>query len=277
MSPRKQSADAGDSTSQEATGQVIATVERAMDVLMHFADTPTTTLGVTEIADALGMSKGVVHRVLASLRGKQLIQLDPVSRRYSLGVGAMRLGLSYLDRLEIRRIVAPELALLSQRTDETATLSLRTGWTRVYSDQVTPEREVIMSVSLGVPYPLHSGGSSKAFLAFLSKQEIEEYLVQARRDPPTGHTIDDVGRLRKELEEIRLRGWTQSFAERMSGAASVATPVLDHLGRPAAVISVCGPLERFREEVDDCVSALLDSARRLSAQMGWVEREGREH
>jgi len=259
---------------REGAGNAVATVERAAEVLMHFTETASPTLGVTEIAEDLGMSKAAVHRILASLRVRRLIELDPVTRRYSLGIGAMQLGLAYLDRLDIRRIAAPELTALSQRTDETATLSVRTGWTRIYTDQVTPAREVIMSVSLGVPYPLHAGGSSKAFLAFLTEDEIETYLA-APTGSPAGTAIADAPRLRKELAAIRAIGWARSFAERMSGAASVAAPVLDHQGRPVAVISVCGPLERFREEVDECVEALLDSTRRLSIQMGWTEPEGR--
>lgn len=258
---------------RENTGQAIATVERATEVLMHFAETSAPTLGVTEIAEALGMSKAAVHRILASLRGRGLIELDPATRRYSLGVGAMRLGLAYLDRLDVRRLAAPELVTLSQRTDETATLSIRTGWSRIYVDQVTPAREVIMSVSLGVAYPLHAGASSKAFLAFLDQDEIEGYLARGPLESLTGATVADKVKLRRELAAIRERGWAQSFAERMPGAASVAAPIFDHHGRPAAVISVCGPLERFRDEIDACVEALLESTGRLSARMGWTAPE----
>ncbi|WP_182909593.1 IclR family transcriptional regulator [Microbispora sp. H13382] len=275
MSPKTRAATDTDAPARENTGQAIATVERAVEVLMHFAETPSPTLGVTEIAEALGMSKAAVHRILASLRVRGLIELDLVTRRYSLGVGAMRLGLAYLDRLDIRRIAAPELMALSQRTDETATLSIRTGWTRIYVDQVTPAREVIMTVSLGVPYPLHAGGSSKAFLAFLTEEEIESYLAQRSLEPLTSETIADTGKLREELAAIRKRGWARSFGERMAGAASVAAPVFDHHGRPIAVLSVCGPQERFRDEVDACVEALLESTARLSGQMGWTEEERR--
>lgn len=273
MPTKDRNAVTADAPVRGSTGQAIATVERAADVLMHFAETPSMTLGITEIADALGMSKAAVHRILASLRVRGLIELDKATRRYSLGVGAMRLGLAYLDRLDIRRIAAPELVTLSQHTNETATLSTRAGWTRIYVDQVTPSREVIMSVTLGVPYPLHVGGSSKAFLAFLPEEESEEYLSSGSPEALTGKAVSDVAKLRKELADIRECGWAHSFAERMSGAASVAAPVLDHHGRPVAVISVCGPLERFRTEVEVCVEALLESTARLSAQMGWTAPE----
>ncbi|MFI6817541.1 IclR family transcriptional regulator [Nonomuraea sp. NPDC050328] len=261
-------AGASERAATEVGSQTVATVERAADVLVLFAESGALTLGVTEIAESLGMSKAAVHRVLASLRTRGLVELDEESRRYSLGLTAMRLGLAYLDRIDVRRLAAPELVELSRRTQETATLSIRTGGSsRVYLDQVTPEREVIMSVSLGVPYPLHAGGSSKAFLAFLTDAEIADYLEQplTRLTPST---VTDPDRLRTELALIRRRGYAMSISERQSGAASVAAPILDHHGRPAAVVSVCGPAERFVGEADACAAALLEAADRLSAQLG---------
>ncbi|MEU8343318.1 transcriptional regulator, IclR family [Actinomadura meyerae] len=250
------------------TGQTIATVERAADVLMYFAEQRAATLGVTEVATALGLSKAAVHRILTSLRGRGLIELDEETRRYSLGIGAMKLGMAYLERIDVRTVARPELTALSERTLETATLSVRSGWTRSYIDQVTPRRELIMSVTLGVPYPLHAGASSKAFLAFLSDEEIEHYLAQPALEQFTPDTIASPPRLRREIEEIRARGYAASVAERQAGAASVAAPILDQNDRPIAVMSVSGPIDRFREETEFCAAALLQTVRRLSERFG---------
>lgn len=254
----------------ETTSATVATVERAADVLMYFVDAPGPDLGVTEIADGLKLSKAAVHRVLSSLRAKGLIELDEHSHRYALGVASMRLGLAYLNRIDVRRLAHPELVELSQETNETATLSVRTGSTRVYVDQVTPSREVIMSVGLGESFPLHAGASSKAFLAFLSRDEIDDYINGHPLEALTSGTITDVKTLRAELAHIREQGWAHSAAERKGGAASVAAPVIDHLGVPVAVISVCGPLERFSAELEACRAALLASTARLSKSIGWV-------
>jgi IclR family transcriptional regulator, acetate operon repressor len=253
----------------KAVGQTIATVERAADVLVHLAAQNQPTFGVTEIAEALGMSKAAVHRILASLRTRGLIDLDEATRRYSLGVTAMNLGLAYLDRVDVRRIAHPELVALSGETDETATLSIRNGWVRFYVDQVTPRREVIMSVTLGAPYPLHAGASSKAFLAFLPDDELNAYLAQPELARLTSDTVTDKMKLRREIRQIHNRGYAGSFAERQSGAASVAAPVFDHTGRPAGVVSVCGPVERFRDEAGACAEALLHATLRLSQRMGY--------
>ncbi|MGH3276496.1 MAG: IclR family transcriptional regulator [Streptosporangiaceae bacterium] len=246
----------------------MATVERAADVLLLFTRSPSWALGVTEAATALGFSKAAVHRILSSLRNKGLVELDPVTHRYSLGPAILSLGLTYLDKLDVRQIAAPELAQLSRATQETVTLSVRTGWSRVYLDQVTPDREVIMSVQIGIPHLLHSGSSSKAFLAFLPDSEIKRYLARPL-EAVTPATITDPQQLRKNLAEIRSRGFAESSGERQTGAASVAAPVLDYRGLPLAVISVCGPAERFEEERERCTGQLLTVTRRLSLRLGF--------
>ena len=248
--------------------QTVATVERAADILVLFTESDSPTLGVTEIAEKLNTSKAAVHRILASLRSRHLIHLDEESRRYSLGTTAMRLGAAYQERVDIRQIVGSDLRSLSRLTGETTTLSVRTGDARIYIDQVTPQREVIMTVSLGVRYPLHAGSSSKAFLAFLPEDEREAYLEREPLGSLTGATMVDTYELRRELERIREAGYATSFGERQAGAASTAAPILDHRGEPMAVISVCGPRERFLEEADTCSRALLEVSRKLSHRMG---------
>jgi len=250
------------------TSQTVTAIERAADILLHLADSRRPDSGITEISRDLGISKAVVHRVLASLRSRDLVDMDLQTRRYSLGPRALMLGLTYLDRIDARRLEATRLAPLSEATSETATLSLRPGNSRFYVDQVIPPREVIMTVRLGVPYPLHAGASSKAFLAFLDDRDIYHCLAGplARL---TESTIISKRALRQELVKIRARGWADSAQERQPGAASVAAPVFDYSGVPKAVMSVCGPADRFREHAESCRDTLLQTTRTLSAQLGY--------
>jgi IclR family transcriptional regulator, acetate operon repressor len=256
----------------------ITTVERATDVLLLFTRKLQPTLGITEIANELGLSKAVVYRLVTTLAAQGFIQVDHESRRYGLGPAVLSLGLAYLERIDIRRFALPVMRELSTATNETCTLSIRSGWTRVYVDQVTPPREVKMSVQLGQPFPLHAGSSSKAFLAFLGEQEQEEYLAKAALDRLTEATIVDAKALRAELSVIRKRGFARSFGERQAGAASVAAPARDHNGEPIATISVCGPIERFRDHTETAAELLLAATADLSRKLGYtgeIEPAGR--
>jgi DNA-binding IclR family transcriptional regulator len=251
-----------------ATGQTIAGIERALDALLLFAESESTSLGVTEIAHSLGLSKAVVHRILASFRAKDFVELDETTRRYSLGPKILTLGLTYLDRVDVVSVARDVMTRLCALTQETATLSLRSGDQRVYVDQVTPNRDVKMSVTLGLPYPLHAGASSKAFLAFLPPAEIEAYL-SGSLSPLTPSTVVDRRTLSKELEHIRTVGYAQSFGERMEGAGAVAAPVFGRDGLPAGVISVSGPIERFRGEAERAAELLLRETNDASARLGY--------
>lgn len=261
-------------TDTTATTQTIAGVERALDVLSLFAAPDVHDLGVTEVAEGLGLSKAVVHRILASLRVKGYVELDEATRRYALGPTALTLGLSYLNRLDVSAVAREGLDEIVERTDETATQSVRTGWNRVYVAQATPPRDIRMVVQLGGSFPLHAGASSKAFLAHLPDELREAYLEHAL-ERLTPQTITDARKLERDLTAVRTRGYAVSFGERQAGAGSVAAPVFDHAGAPVSVLSACGPVERFRDEVDRCADVVVDVTQRLSRKLGWAGAEGR--
>ncbi|MGV9408921.1 IclR family transcriptional regulator [Nocardia sp. NPDC003693] len=254
----------------ENQSRSIAAVERAMDVLLLFGRSGRADLGVTEIANELGLTKAAVHRILTALRNRELIALEPTTRRYALGHAAIALGRAYLARTDLRVMAAPELRRLAAATGETATLSIRRGDTRMYVDQVVPEQELRMEVVLGVPYPLHAGSSSKAILAALRKEEIDEYLERHELTPFTESTITTPRKLRAELASVRKQGYSISLGERQIGAASVAAPILDHDGGVIGAISVCGPLARFEPRIPELVPQLQKAAAALSAQLGYT-------
>lgn len=256
--------------SVKAGTTTIATVERAADLLLHMAAQPGPDFGITELADELAVSKTAVHRLLATLRNSGMVTLNPRTRRYSLGVSALRLGLSYLGRVDVRTMGRPAMERLSERTGETATLSVMLGGhERICVDQVLPEREVILSVTMGEPFPLHAGSAGMAFLAFLPAAARAEYLASPRLASLTAHTVTAPEQLARVIDEVRERGWSESNGTRRVGAASIAAPVLSHEGFPIAAVGVCGPAERFMEHRDECVRELLLASRDLSRRFGW--------
>ena len=252
--------------------QRVATIERALSVLDLIAASEQEDYGVTELARELDLSKAVIHRVLTTLVAWEYLQVDGQTRRYRLGPKALVLGSAYLKQIDLRHLILPRLQELSGRTGETATFSLRNGSSRMYVDQVTPDREIKMSVAIGKSFPLHAGSSSKSFLAYLNETEREGYLTRHELAPLTPTTIVDPDALRRELGEIRSRGFAVSIEERQAGAGSIAAPVLDRDGRPIAVISVCGPVERFHAQLDVIAPLVVEACADISRLLGHHAR-----
>lgn len=249
----------------------VLSVVRTADVLTYMARSSSRLAGVTDIAAAVGTSKAVVFRILTSLLDRGYVGYDQATRRYFLGPQALLLGLAALERNDLRSLAHEPLTDISRATSETATLSVRNGWERIYIDQVTPDRDIKMVVPIGRPFPLHAGSSSKAFLAFLPQDEQDRYFREVRdRVPLTARTLVDESALRKELAATRARGFAASRGERQADAASIAAPVMDRAGLPAAVVSVCGPIDRFDLCADKAASLLLDATALLSRQLAYT-------
>lgn len=257
------------SDQKSAPGQSILGVKRALDVLTLFGEDGKPTLGVTEIAERLSLSKAVVHRILTELRASGFVEIDPDTRRYFFGPQVLVLGLRYLDGLDARAVAHDAMVALAGETGETATFSVRTGFERVYIDQVTPDRDVKMVVQLGRRFPLHTGASSKAMLAWTPEAECEEYITQHELVALTPRSITDPGKLRQELVAIRKRGYATSLGERDSSAGSVAAPIFGYAGSLVGVISVSGPIERFRAEMDQAAQVLLRATDAVSRRLGY--------
>ena len=268
--PRK---DPGNGASSSAQGgRTLEGLERALDVLLLFSRPGVSSLGVSEISRELDLPKAVVHRILTTLCGRNFLELDAESRRYRLGSSWLVLGSAYRQRLDLRELAKGSLRRLSELTSETTTLSIRQGNHRIYVDEVTPPRDVIMSVQIGTRYPLHAGSSSKAFLAFLPEDEQQDYFDSVALEQLTAQTKVRREELLAELALIRVRGYASSFGERQQGAGAVAAPLLDFESKPVAVMSVCGPADRIETRVDELAQALLVETRALSEQLGYREQ-----
>jgi IclR family acetate operon transcriptional repressor len=251
-----------------------ATVGRVTALLNVFAESPGD-LGITEIAETLGLAKSVVHRLAAALTKAGYLTQTPGTRRYALGPSATRLGHAALGQKDIRGRARPLLRDLAAVTGETTTLSTLAGDGRVYAEQVESTHPVRQSVRIGEVAPLHAGASGKAMLAFLPetrRASVLAHLMKSRVLLADGSKLD-IATLKRDLDSIRRRGFATSQAERILGATSAAAPVFDNHGDVVGSISVASvtvrhnktDLARFGELARLC-------ADRLSAELGWPGR-----
>jgi len=252
------------------SGQTIAAVERALDVLLLFGEDDHDDLGVTEVASLLHMSKAAVHRVLSSLRSRGLVTLDPSNHRYSLGASALSLGRAFLDRLDVRTLALAELHELSDLTGETALLSVRSLNHLLFVEQVLPNREVRLEAPIGHPIKLHVGSTGHIFLAGLHPDDLSEYLSHAASEANAPMTQDEMNILVAKLEKTSARAWAFSDSERQAGTASVSVPVLDHRNDTVAVLTIGGPSDRIGNRQQFIAEALIEVGATVSGRMGWA-------
>lgn len=248
-------------------------IDRAMRVVYFVAGSDggrRADFGVSEIARGLDMSKTVVHRILTTLVAVDFLAVDPETRRYRLGPGAVLVGRSALEQLDVHRLARTRMEHLAEMTGETITLSMRQGPGRVYLDQILSRSEVHMSVQIGQWAPLHAGSSAKAILAALSPEEAASYLDEHELVAFTSQTLVDRGAVEADLVRIRAQGYAVSRGERQADAFSIAAPIIRAGDVVFGAISVCGPAQRFGPEKGaEYGFALVRAARGISRDLGY--------
>ncbi len=75
----------------------------------------------------------------------------------------------------------------------------------------------------------------------------------------------------RDLEEIRLRGWSVDDEERFIGMRCIAAAIFNEFGEPIAGISVSGPTIRVTlDRLNDIGPVVRDAAAEVTRMIGGV-------
>src|SRR5581483_11122151 len=222
------------------------TLDRALAALVHIGECGARGLTLAECSASLGYSKPTAHRILRTLAARGFLRVDRERGLYSLGPANLRLGMAFLDQLDLRSEALPILRQLREQTVES-------------------EHAVRMFSRIGSTMPAYSTGVGKAILASLPPDELEQALPE-RLEARTPRTIVDRAKLRRHLAEVRRRGYSTDDIENEDGIRCVGAPVFDHSGHVCAGISVAGPATRVTPERFAELGLLVQEA---AATISW--------
>jgi DNA-binding IclR family transcriptional regulator len=160
-------------------------------------------------------------------------------------------------------------------SNETVFLSMIDGEHRISVFQLESPRQIKRTVPLGVRHGIVYGATGKAALAFMPADRIRRILDRTPLRRIASGTIVTRTALEGELKRTRARGYAVGIQEEVPNVAGVASPLFDHAGGVVAVLTVTGPLQRFRAEARAQVAPhLLAAARQISQQLGYTEAAG---
>src|SRR5512132_4687044 len=257
--------------SDERKGGVrsVARALRALELIAEEGE-----LGVTDLGRGLGVHKATASRLAATLADGGLLERDPASDRYRLGFGLIRLAGAAMASIDLVRTAHPVLEELAERTRETVNLGVVSGDGVLYLDQVSSGQLVASTNWVGRRTPLHCSSSGKVFLAHMPEQLLQQVLGRPL-EALTARTVTDPARLRRQLEEVRLRGYATIQEELEQGLNAVAAPVRQLNGEVAAALSVSGPSFRVRPvDLARLGRLTIDAAGAVSRRLGSAGRRG---
>lgn len=223
---------------------------------------------LSELARRSGYPVTTTHRLLATLLRDDFVTMDPVTKRYTLGLRLFQLGASLSAKRGFGGVALPVMRRLSERTGEASLMSVLDGHNQLYIHHIQGPHGVGVKGETGTPGPLHCTAMGKCLVAFADREARARLLEELPLTPMTPRTITSRARFQSEIAAVRRVGYAVVDEEHEVGIRTIGVPVLSPAGTALAALSV--PAPAYRLAVSDLVEflpALREAAAELAVLM----------
>lgn len=230
-------------------------VARVSLILAALADAASTGLRLTDLVKVTGLSKTVAHRFLTGMSQHGLVELDELSGRYFLGLNMIVWAAAAGNRYGLDRLAEPALDRLTEKTEDTVYLMLRTGdecLCLARHEGRFPIRT--LTIDVGDRRPLGAGAGPLAILSYLPDEEIDGILARSA-ESLARFKFDPVD-MRRLIQETRRKGFATIDNRINPGMSGVSVPIRRQDGVAFAAINV-----------------VAISARMEESRQAWIARE----
>ncbi len=242
------------SSALAATANAGTSIEKALDVLflLHSEGVP---CGVSQVGRALGLPKSSVHRLLAALSSRGLVERDERGR-YRTGIALVALARGALERDPVVAASRPILAAEALSLGETVFLVAARAGGLLVLDKAEGTGFLRAAPEVGSSVPLHATAAGKLYLAF-GAGEIPWPVGPLERF--TAQTATGREALEREVARARSQGFAENREEWIPGLAVLAAPVLAG-GRLCGALCVAAPAVRLEALGRDALASRLRAA-----------------
>jgi DNA-binding IclR family transcriptional regulator len=217
-----------------------------LSVLQHFSRIENAQ-SVTEIADALRMTRNMAFRAVSFLETRNYVARESSSRKFHLSYGILDLCHDHALGFDIRSLCMEYIARIHELTQETVSLTIPVGKTCIVADGIEPRvQSKFGRLRYGFALPLHGGAGPRAIISCFSNDEIERYLREIGPLKQKTGRVMSIKRFWTEIRKIRENGYALSIPEYVDdNTRHVAFAVKDVAGRPHGAITVTGSAGEF--------------------------------
>ncbi len=225
---------------------------------------------LVDLCTEMKLHKSTVHRLAMVLEQHRLVDKNPDTGRYRLGLRLFEFGSKAIATLDLRGRARPYLDRLQRQFGETVFFCILDDGQVFYMEKVESQQSVRTACTVGSRAPAYCTAVGKAMLAELAEPEVGEVIRRWGLKAVTANTITKASALRAELRAVRSRGYAIDDEEKEVGLRCVSAAVRGHSGKLFAAMSVSGPAFRMtKERIPEVGQAVMRAANELSAELGY--------
>jgi DNA-binding IclR family transcriptional regulator len=238
-----------DAKLQTTSIQVMSRMFSLLDTLASGQDA----VSLKHIATQTGLHPSTAHRILNDLAaGRYVERAGPGT--YRLGLRLLELGNLVRARLDLREAAARPMIELHRMVGVTVSLHERQDNESVCLARTAQERSGVQLHRGTARSPLTDSTPGRTMLIKDSSAQVYHLCQQS------GQRAEAVS---LDVQQARQAGWLSGPDEQLLGQSCTSTPLYDDKGDIIGALSVCSASS------PELSSALVETAQRISAQMGW--------
>ncbi|SEP31124.1 transcriptional regulator, IclR family [Halogranum amylolyticum] len=247
----------------------VKTAETSFALLEQLSEAEGDSLGVTELAEQVGLAKSTVHRHVVTLESLGFVARE--GNEYRIGLRLLDFGLRARDRHDLYHIARPKVEELAEVTGEKVWCITEEQGRSVHLYGASGEHSVQTSARAGAWGYLHQHAAGKAILAHLPADRVRRIVDGHGLPAKTPDTITDETELFEQLEQIVDRGYAFNREESIAGLHAVGAPVTDDEGVAIGAISVSGPANRLKGTrlTDELPDLLLGATNEIEINLSF--------
>ncbi|WP_040205993.1 IclR family transcriptional regulator [Neobacillus jeddahensis] len=239
----------------------VQSLERALTILNKLSEYPDG-IQITRLSEQVGLTKGTLHRLLATLASMNYVVKDEETDKYKLGLQVLFLSRNLLNNSNIVTIAKPFLEKLSQEVNETVHLCIEDRGEVIYIDKIESTQTIRMYSRIGSRAPMYCTAVGKILLSGMEQNKFDELVSSFEFIPKTPTTIISKEEFLQEIERVKSQGYALDNAENEAVLMCIAAPIYDHKGKIIASFSISGPNNRVT--IDVINSTLIEKMNQYS-------------
>lgn len=229
-------------------------------------------LSLKLISRRAGVSPSKAHRYVQSLCACELLNQAQKSGSYDLGVSALRIGLSAVNRVDVVNRVGDALPGLAKDLGADVFMTV---WSDLGPTVVRYERSNSPSIAMigpGVAFPLFTSETGLVFLAYGAPDLLKDVVQRELDENPELHKRQSQ-EVAENYDHVKENGYVYSTDAFLRGRQCVAAPILSIDDRITAAVTYVAKCTDDSPPDERRVQQLLEFCRRFSlSKYGFHEQ-----
>lgn len=245
----------------------------AMRLLKEFSGNEVE-IGISALAKRLGIAKSSAHRLAVTLMHEGLLEQNPETERYRLGVELFALGTIVRRRMTLSTEARPYLIELREQTNETALLGITVNSEIMYVYNMESRQPIRLRSDIGIRRPAFCTAVGRAIYAYKPAGAVKQMLASGL-EARTERTVVDPIEIKRMLEEVRRYGFAIEDEECEFGIRCIAAPVRDIAGQVVGAMGIGGPSQRLSlDQLRSFAGPLVGATQAVSSRLGYKPEVG---